>query len=131
MKDILYDILYIVITGCGVAVAKYIVSLINQKINEIQINTEISQYDKLNRYIDDAQDAIAKAVLTVSQTFVDSLKNSGNFTPEAQKEAKERAVEIAKELITEDAKEAILVLYKDYDAFLDATIESLVKQNKN
>lgn len=130
MKNILYDILYIIITGCGVAVAKYIVSLINQKINEIQVNTEISQYDKLNRYIDDAQDAIAKAVLTVSQTFVDSLKNSGNFTPEAQKEAKEKAVEIAKELITEDAKEAILVLYKDYDAFLDATIEALVKQNK-
>lgn len=130
MRDILYNMMYIIITGCGVAIAKYIVDLINKKINEIQINTEISKYDKLNKYVDDAQDAIAKAVLTVSQVYVDSLKNSNSFTPEAQKEAKNKAIEIAKELITEDSKNAILVLYKDYDAFLDATIEAFVKQNK-
>lgn len=130
MRDILYNMMYIIITGCGVAVAKYVVDLINKKINEIQVNTEISKYDKLNKYVDDAQDAIAKAVLTVSQVYVDSLKNSNSFTPEAQKEAKNKAIEIAKELITEEAKNAILTLYKDYDAFLDATIEAFVKQNK-
>lgn len=130
MRDILYNMMYIIITGCGVAVAKYIVDFINKKINEIQVNTEISKYDKLNKYVDDAQDAIAKAVLTVSQVYVDSLKNSNSFTPEAQKEAKNKAIEIAKELITEETKNAILTLYKDYDAFLDATIEAFVKQNK-
>lgn len=130
MKDILFNILYIVISGCGVAVAKYLVDLINKKINEIQVKTEISQYDQLNRYIDDAQNAISKAVLTVSQTFVDSLKASGNFTKEAQEEAKNKALEIAKELITEESKNAIVTLYKDFDCYIDATIESLVKENK-
>ena len=130
MENIIRDFLYIIITGCSVAVAKHIVSLINKKINEVQVNTEIKEYDKLNQYIDSAQKVISNAVLTVTQTYVESLKKSGNFTAEAQAEAKNRAVTIAKELITEECKNAIVVVYADFDAYLDSTIESLVKKNK-
>jgi hypothetical protein len=130
MSEILRDILYIIISGCGVAVTKYIVDLVNKKVNEAQVNTEIKEYEKLNKYVDMAQDAIEKAVLTTAQTYVDSLKNSNGFTKEAQEEAKNKAIEIAKQMITEESKEAIIILYGDFNVYLDSTLESLVKQNK-
>lgn len=130
MENIIRDILYIILTGCGVAVAKYIVDFVNKKINEAQINTEIKEYEKLNKYIDSAQEVISKAVLTVSQTFVDSLKQSECFTKEAQEEAKQKAIDMAKQMITEESKNAIVVLYGDFNLYLDSTIESFVKQNK-
>ena len=130
MEEFIRDILYILITGCAVAVTKYVVDFINNKINEVQINTEISEYEQLNKYINIAQEIISKSVLTVQQTYVDSLKSSNSFTKEAQEEAKRKAIEMAKSMITEESKNAIIIIYSDFDAFVNSTIESLVKQNK-
>ena len=131
MNQILLNILYIFITGCGVALTTYVVNLINKKINEIQVNTQISEYEQLNKYIDNAQDAIARIVLTLSQTVVDGLKASGNFTKEAQEQVKQQAIEMAKKMINEETKNAIIQVYDDLDEFLNVSIESLVRENKN
>ena len=131
MNQILLNILYIFITGCGVAITTYVVNLINKKINEIQVNTQISEYEQLNKYIDNAQDAIARIVLTLSQTVVDGLKASGNFTKEAQEQVKQQAIEMAKKMITDETKNAIIQVYDDLDEFLNVSIESLVRENKN
>ncbi len=130
MFEILKDILYVVVTGFGIVIAKYVIDFVNQKINEIQISTEIKKHDKLNKYIDDAQQVISDVVLTVSQTYVESLKKSGEFNKEAQEEAKNKAMIMANELISKEAKEAINVLYGDFKVYLDVTIESVVNQNK-
>ena len=131
MNQILLNILYIFITGCGVALTTYVVNLINKKINEIQVNTQISEYEQLNKYIDNAQDAIARIVLTLSQTVVDGLKASGNFTKEAQEQVKQQAIEMAKKMINDETKNAIIQVYDDLDEFLNVSIESLVRENKN
>ena len=115
MSQILLNILYIFITGCGVALTTYVVNLINKKINEIQVNTQISEYEQLNKYIDNAQDAIARIVLTLSQTVVDGLKASGGFTKEAQEQVKQQAIEMAKKMINEETKNAIIQVYDDLD----------------
>ena len=130
MQNVLENICFIVISSCSVALAKYICTLINNKINELQINEELKQYEKLNCYIDSAQDVISNAVLTVTQTYVESLKKAGNFNKEAQIEAKNMAMDIAHKLITENCKEAIITLYGDFDEYLDSAIESLVQCNK-
>lgn len=130
IEQALRDILYILITGCGMALVKYIVDLVNKKIDELQINTELSEYNKLHKYINDAQAAIEKAVISTTQVYVESLKASGGFTKEAQTIAKERSIEVAKQLITEESKQAIIKLYSDFDMYLDSTIETLVNQNK-
>ena len=130
MKDILLDIIYILVTGAGVILVKYIVDLLNSKINEAQVNTKIADYEVLNKYIDSAQEIIGNIVLSVSQTYVDSLKASGDFTKDAQIEAKNKAVELAKSMITEESKNAIIVIYGDFDKYLDSVIESCVKKNK-
>lgn len=130
MMDILLDILYAIITGFGVIVAKELISFINKKIDEVQISTEIKEHDKLSGYIDDTQQIVSDVVLTITQTYVESLKKNGKFNKEAQEEAKNRAVAIATELISEEAKNAINVLYGDFKSYLDVTIESMVNQNK-
>lgn len=130
MQNVLENICYIIISGCGIALARYIVSLVNKKVDEIQVNTEIKSYEKLNQYVDSAQKAISNAVLSVSQVYVDSLKASGSFTKEAQAEAKEKAVEKAKALITEESKNAIIILYGDFDSYLDSMIEAVVRASK-
>lgn len=130
MRDVLENICYILISGCSIALARYICLLVNKKVDELQVNTEIKEHEKLNQYINSAQEVISNAVLTVTQTYVESLKKSGNFTKEAQIEAKNRATTIAKELITEECKNAIIIVYADFDKFLDSTIESLVQLNK-
>ena len=130
MEEVIRDILYILITGCGIAITKYIVDLVNKKINEIQVNTQISEYDQLNKYIDNAQDAIARVVLTLSQTVVDGLKKNNSFTKEAQEEVKQQAIDMAKKMITEETKNAIVEVYGDFEVFLDSCIESMVKENK-
>lgn len=130
MENILHDVLYIILSGCGIALAKYLVDFINEKINEVQVSTDIKEHDQLNKYIDDAQKVISNIVLSISQTYVETLKSKGEFTPEAQKEAKEKAMTLAEDMISEESKNAIIIVYNDFDKYLDAAVESLVNQNK-
>ena len=124
---IIKDIIYIVITALALPLTKYLVDLFRAKISEISINV---QDETLKGYIAFAEEAISKAVVSVNQTYVDSLQASGKFDKEAQKEAKDKAVTIAKKLITEDAKTAISMIYGDFDSYLDATMEAIVNFNK-
>ena len=131
MGDVVRNICYIIVSSCGVALAKYICSLINEKINEAQVNTDIKNNEKLNQYVDLAQNAIENAVLKTMQTYVDTLKKQNKFDEAAQEEAKNKAIETAKTLISEESKNAIILLYNDFDVFLDANIEALVNANKS
>lgn len=127
MKDILVKLLYILITGCGTAVTTFLCVLLKNKINEVSSKIKNT---KLTKYINAATDIVTKAVLDVSQTYVDFLKNTGEFTKEAQILAKEKAIDIATKLITEDGKKAIEEIYGDFSTWLSTTIESNVKKNK-
>lgn len=127
MKDILMNILYTIIVGCGTAVTSFLCVFIKNKIGEI---TSKIENQKVSEYIDAAINVVNDAVLTVSQTYVDALKKEGKFSQKAQIEAKEKAVEIATKLITEDGKNAIEKVYGDFAEWLSTTIESNVKTNK-
>ncbi len=77
-----------------------------------------------------ALSAVNDAVLTISQTYVDSLKKSGKFDIEAQNLAKNKAIDTATALMTEDVRKAIDKMYGDFNLWLDTAIESSVKENK-
>ena len=47
---------------------------------------------KAQSYIEEIANAITDAVAATSQTYVDALKNTGNFTPEAQKADAQKAL---------------------------------------
>ncbi len=127
IKQGIQDVLYLIITGILPLLITYGILFLKVKIKEQEKNLE---NDQLVKYIDAATDAISKAVLTVNQTYVDSLKKQGKFDEEAAKTAKQMAIDKAKALITEDSKTAIETLYSDFEAYLNDAIEELVRENK-
>lgn len=127
IKQGIQDVLYLIITGILPLLITYGILFLKVKIKEQEKNLE---NDQLVKYIDAATDAISKAVLTVNQTYVDALKKEGKFDAEAQKTAKQMAIDKAKALITEDSKAAIETLYSDFEAYLNDAIEELVRENK-
>ena len=82
IKQNIQEILYLIITGIVPLLITYGIIFLKVKIKEQEKKLE---NDQLIKYIDAATDAISKAVLTVSQTYVDTLKKEGKFDAEAQK----------------------------------------------
>lgn len=131
LKDILQVILFTVITGCGVVVVRKVLEFVNKKIDQVQANTKLVEYEKLNKIIDKAQESIYTIVDATNQSFVDSLKKSNRFDKESAAAAKDIATDKANAMLTEEAIEAITQLKGDVDVFIDTTIEAAVRQLKN
>ena len=127
MKDVGLQILYIMVSTITPIIAGFLAALIKQKISEIAKRTKNEQ---LANYINTVTAVLTDAVLEVEQTYVDQLKKDGEFTEEAGIIAKQKALEIAKRLVTEDGKAAVEQVYGDFEAFALTKIESLVKRNK-
>ena len=125
--EALHEILYVLIVIILPLLVRYIVVYLNVKTKEYSSKLE---NEALRKYVEDANDIIASIVLSVSQTYVDAMKKAGKFTSQAQKTAKDMAVEKAKELISDASKNAIVVLYNDFEAYINEQIEALVRVNK-
>lgn len=130
LKDILQIIIYTIITGCGVIVTAKIVDFFNNKVDELQTNTKLAEYDKVNKMIDKAQDTITDIVTKINQIFVNDLKNSGEFTKESAEEAKNKALAEAKILINQETASVIETVHGSYDEWLDTIIEKAVHELK-
>jgi len=131
IKEIFDLVIYTIITGAGVIIIKKISDFINTKIDEAQANSKTIKYDTLNRIIDQVQIVVTTVVQATNQTFVDDLKKSKRFTKESAIEAKNKSLEMAKELITEEAANAIEQVYGNVDLYLENLIENIVKELKN
>ena len=73
-----------------------------------------------------AAEIVLKAVTTVSQTYVDTLKQHGSFTADAQREAFERAKAYVLTLLNTEAKDLLTEIYGNLDVWLETMIESTV-----
>lgn len=120
MKEILEQACYIIVTGCATALVSLVCAFINAKINELTDN----------KYIEGATQVVTDAVNTITQTYVDSIKKDGCFSLEAQQEAKIKAIELSRSLITVNAQKAITELHGDFSKWLDNKIESAIYNNK-
>ena len=127
IKEFIQQLLYLVATGILPVLTVYAVTFLKVKIKKQATQLEDEQLEK---YINSATDVISQVVLEVNQTFVDSLKKSGSFTQDAAIEAKNLAVEKCKQLISENSKQAIEVMYNDFELYLNSKIEELVRENK-
>ena len=78
-----------------------------------------------------ATDMIYAAVVAVNQEYVDELKGKNIFSEKAQADARARAKEKAKALITDVSKEAVISLYGSFEKWLDLVLEKAVTDAKN
>jgi len=81
-KEFIEQLMYAVITGILPIFTVYIVNLIKSKISE---NTSKLQNEQLEKYIEAANEAISLAVISTSQTYVDSIQKRRNLSLKKQK----------------------------------------------
>lgn len=119
MEITLNEVLYTLITCALMIVVRFGVQLIRAKTAEIK-NAEVQQMI----------DNIGDIVIMVSQTFVDSLKESGNFDKEAQAKAFNMAKTAALNGMSDSMKKYIDKYCGGLDEWLRIQIEAWVKKNK-
>lgn len=130
IQNILQIIIYTLIVGCGTVITKKVLIFLNGKVDELQANTRLIEYEKINKVIDKAQDTITNIVTEINQTFVNDLKKSGEFTKESAKKAKDTAIEEAKILINEESIIVIEETHGSFDKWLNTIIEKTVNELK-
>ena len=124
MQDLLSQLLQAIITVCTPIIAGYAVKYLNARSEQAKIATES---EIVRRYISEATKAVSDAVLFTAQTYVDELKDTGEFTIERQKQAFRVALDKTKELLTVEAKEFLEMTYGDLSAYLATRIEAEIK----
>lgn len=124
---LLQDLLLTVIIPLLGVLTTYFVKWINLKMETLknQNNNELHQ-----KYISMLNNTITDCVLATTQTYVESLKNNGAFTPEAQKVAFDMTYKAVMNILTDDAKEYLKSVLGDLDAFVTNAIEAQVQLNK-
>jgi hypothetical protein len=73
---------------------------------------------------------VSNCVIATNQTYVNSLKESGNFDEVAQKEAFNKTLTAVLAILTNDAKAYITEVTGDLNIYLTQLIEAEVNKNK-
>ena len=127
MNETLTLIIQVVVIPAIPILVGYLCKFINKVVEEKTVTIENK---KAKEYISNASDAVTSAVMCITQTYVDSLKKSGEFNEVSQKEAFEKTKNVALKLITEESKEAVTRMYGDFNNWIDTKIEEQVKSTK-
>lgn len=127
MKEILLNLLYAVLT-VGVpfltaCLARYLRAKWQKTDADASDAAEESALSEIAR-------AVTNAVAMVSQTFVDELKKSGAFDPEAQKEALQKAIQAALNALSIETRSFIQAVYGSLESYLTTCIEAEVRTQK-
>lgn len=103
-----------VLKKCSEALIDYI---------DVKSNNEV-----VNEVLSEIVLFVSDAVSYTMQTYVDSLKKSGQWNEETKKIAFDKAMETAKEFISEESKEMFESVYGDLDKYIGVLIESKVQE---
>jgi len=105
----------------------YAVTFIKAKTEELKSKTA---NDTLDRYIDIAEDAIETAVVSVTQTYVETLKKENKFDAVAQEKALIMAKNKAILIMGYATRKALAQAYGDFNDWIDNKLEYYVNVSK-
>lgn len=105
----------------------YVIQLINKKMAEIDANVE---NETASKYIQMLDKTISECVLATNQTYVESLKNKGEFTTEAQHEAFTKTINAVMSILNSDIIAYLNEIIGDLNIYIENKIEAEVKTNK-
>ena len=125
MNQILLNILAAVTT----CIILPLISFLGIKLSQ-WINTQIKD-EKAKTFLNKANEIVINAVRVTFQTYVESLKNSGGFGENEQKEALKRAKAIVDSELTAELKEFITANYGDLTNWVTNQIEASIYKLKN
>lgn len=118
--SILWSCLGIILTGLISWATAALVDFLNKK----------KESSKAAGYLADITSIVSSSVLTITQTFVETMKKEGKWTEAAAKEAKEKALVIIKTQLTPELIKYIVEHFGDLESYLNTAIESCVYKNK-
>ena len=127
MQELLLTTLQGVIAVAVPLLTGYAIRWLNAQTEQVKAK---ASNETAERYILEAADAVETAVLHTMQTYSDTLKKSGAFTVENQREAFNLALAEARSLLTADAKRFINEAYGDVTKYLTTKIEAEVMAQK-
>ena len=125
--NLLLELAYAVVIVVVPILAKYAISYLASKKSEVDAKTDSIVFQDT---ISDAIDLVQRVVDMVSQTYVESLKKSGNFTEEAQKIAFNEALTTIKNLLDDSTRELLQTTYSDLDSWIKVQVESYIQSKK-
>ena len=125
MNEILLNVLSIIVT----AVIIPVISFLGFKLSSFL--SERIKDEKAAAFLKRACEIVLNAVRSVFQTYVESLKNSGNFNQDAQAIAFNKAKAIILNQMTQELKTFIITNYGDLDEWIKNQIEASINLLKN
>lgn len=108
-------------------ITAYLTNFLKAKKAEIEDKVE---NEKLATYLQMLDDTIINCVISTNQTYVESLKQSGTFNLEAQKEAFKLTYEAVIAIIGKDAEAYLALALGDLYTYITNKIEAEVSLNK-
>ena len=105
----------------------YIIKYVN---NITQTAIEKNDKEIIDKYIVLLKDVITECVIATNQTYVDVLKKQNAFDLDAQKTAFKMTYDAVFNILTDEAKECLELIYGDLVAYITQKIEAEVKKNK-
>lgn len=120
LNSVIFPALATIVTGLAGWGVSALVSWLSTKIKN----------EKVRVALENTRDIIMAAVSETSQTFVDDLKKTGNFTDALKNEAYDKTLARVKAQLTDEATKLIKTTTNDLDAWLEAEIEKAVKNSK-
>lgn len=125
MTQDLLNVLWGVLGTIGTALATWLSSLLiaflNSKIKDTKLRTWLTSVTTI----------VTDTVKSIYQQTVEALKNNGGFTKEAQKEAKNKALDTILNQLTPDMKKFIEKNYGDIAEWIGNQIETAIYNLKN
>lgn len=109
------------------ALTVYLVGWIKAKSKKLQQETDNDLYKK---YIGMFEKSLTDAVIATNQTYVNTLKEKGEFGKDAQKEAFKRTYDAVIKSLGEEAFVYLSSMVSDFEAYLTNRIEAEVSYVK-
>ena len=127
MNDLLQSVLVTIIPLLGTLLSVfigYLIAYLKKKTEALQ-----NQYTRelIDRVLDEAQRAIEQAVMATEQEYVRVIKD-GKLTREQAEEAKRRANETFRKLMTVSSLQILNNVVSDLNEFIDNAIENYVAE---
>ena len=108
-------------------ITKYVIEFLHAKREEAKNKTD---NDTLKKYIDMLDATIERAVIATNQTYVNTLKEKGEFGPEAQKEALTKTYQAIMSILNLEAVNYLNEAVGDLKSYIMTGIESQVNIQK-
>ena len=105
----------------------YLIAWLKTKKQEL---VEKIKDEKTKTYLESLDKIVDDCVLATNQTYVASLKASGTFDEEAQKQAFQKTYDAVVAVITDEAQKYLSESVKDLQAYIITKIEAQVGRNR-